>query len=55
MGIGVWIVSAAGYWVVHSVGTAFAQADLLPAALAAWTADIVFAGIGTALFLSART
>ena len=27
----------------------------LPAALAAWTANIVFAGIGTALFLSART
>ena len=55
MGIGVAIVIAAGYWVVHSVAIAFAQADLLPAALAAWTADIVFAGIGTALFLSART
>jgi lipopolysaccharide export LptBFGC system permease protein LptF len=33
----------------------FSQADLLPAALAAWTANIVFAGIDTALFLSART
>jgi LPS export ABC transporter permease LptF/LPS export ABC transporter permease LptG len=55
MGIGVAIVIAAGYWVVHSVALAFAQADLLPAALAAWTANIVFAGIGTALFLSART
>jgi LPS export ABC transporter permease LptF/LPS export ABC transporter permease LptG len=55
MGIGVAIVIAAGYWVVHSVAIAFAQADLLPAALAAWTANIVFAGIGTALFLSART
>ena len=32
-----------------------AQADLLPPALAAWTANIVFAGIGAALFLSART
>ena len=50
MGIGVAIVIAAGYWVVHSVALAFAQADLLPAALAAWTANIVFAGIGTALF-----
>jgi len=48
-------VIAVGYWVVHSVALAFAQADLLPAALAAWTANIVFAGIGTALFLSART
>ena len=55
MGIGVAIVIAAGYWVVHSVAIAFAQADLLLAALAAWTADIVFPGIGTALFLSART
>jgi lipopolysaccharide export system permease protein len=55
MGIGVAIVIAVGYWVVHSVAVAFAQADLLPAALAAWTANIVFAGIGTALFLSART
>jgi lipopolysaccharide export system permease protein len=55
MGIGVAIVIAAGYWVVHSVALAFAQADLLPAELAAWTANIVFAGIGTALFLSART
>jgi len=55
MGIGVAIVIAVGYWVVHSVAIAFAQADLLPAALAAWTANIVFAGIGTALFLGART
>ncbi|MGH7403527.1 MAG: LPS export ABC transporter permease LptG [Candidatus Rokuibacteriota bacterium] len=55
MGIGVAIVIALGYWVVHSVAIALAQADLLPAALAAWTANIVFAGIGTALFLSART
>ena len=55
MGIGVAIVIAVGYWIVHSVAIAFAQADLLPAALAAWTANIVFAGIGTALFLSART
>ncbi len=55
MGIGVAIVIAVGYWVVHSVAIAFAQADLLPAALAAWTANIVFAGIGTAFFLSART
>ncbi len=55
MGIGVAIVIAVGYWIVHSVAIAFAQADLLPAALAAWTANIVFAGIGAALFLGART
>jgi len=55
VGIAVAIVIAVGYWIVHSVALAFAQADLLPAALAAWTANIVFAGIGTALFLSSRT
>jgi lipopolysaccharide export system permease protein len=55
MGIGVAIVIAVGYWVVHSVALALAQADLLPPALAAWTADIVFAGIGAALFLGAQT
>jgi LPS export ABC transporter permease LptG/LPS export ABC transporter permease LptF len=55
IGIGIAIVIAVGYWVVHSVAVAFAQADLLPAALAAWTANIVFAGIGAALFLGART
>jgi lipopolysaccharide export system permease protein len=55
VGIGVAIVIAVGYWVVHSIALALAQADLLPPALAAWTANIVFAGIGAALFLSART
>jgi LPS export ABC transporter permease LptG/LPS export ABC transporter permease LptF len=55
MGIGVAIVIAVGYWLVHSVALSLAQADLLPPALAAWTANIVFAGIGAALFLSART
>ncbi len=55
VGVGVAIVIAVGYWMVHSIALAFAQADLLPPALAAWTANIVFAGVGTALFLSART
>jgi len=55
VGIGVAIVIAVGYWMVHSMALAFAQADLLPPALAAWTANIVFAGLGTALFLGART
>jgi lipopolysaccharide export system permease protein len=55
VGIGVAIVIAVGYWVVHSIALALAQADLLPPALAAWTANIVFAGIGAALFLGAPT
>ena len=41
---------------LEPVGTRVASlADLLPPALAAWTANIVFAGLGTALFLNART
>jgi 4-amino-4-deoxy-L-arabinose transferase-like glycosyltransferase len=34
---------------------AFGRADLLPPVLAEWTANIVFAGIGTVLLLKART
>ena len=45
MGIGVAIVIAICYWVVHSTALALAQADLLPPALAAWTANIIFAGL----------
>ncbi len=55
VGIGVAIVISVSYWVVDSIALAFAQADLLPPPLAAWTANIVFAGLGTALFLNART
>ncbi len=55
VGIAVAIVIAVGYWVVHSIALALAGADLLPPALAAWTANIIFAGLGTGLFFSART
>jgi len=34
---------------------AFGRVDLLPSVLAAWTANIVFAGVGTVLLLKART
>jgi LPS export ABC transporter permease LptF/LPS export ABC transporter permease LptG len=55
VGIGVAIGISVGYWVVHYTALAFAKADLLPPLLAAWTANVVFAGLGTALFLRART
>ena len=55
VGIGVAIMISVGYWVVHYMALAFAKADLLPPFLAAWTANIVFAGLGTALYLRART
>ena len=55
VGIGVALVIAVGYWMVNAVAVAFGRADLLPPVLAAWTANIVFAGVGTVLLLKART
>jgi len=55
VGVGVALVIAVGYWMVHAVAVAFGRADLLPPALAAWTANIVFAGVGAVLLLRART
>jgi lipopolysaccharide export system permease protein len=55
MGIAVAILISVGYWVVNSVAIAFAKAELLPPMLGAWTANIIFAGLGAALFLRART
>src|SRR6266481_2934767 len=55
VGIAVAILISVGYWLVHSVAIAFAKAELLPPALGAWTANIIFAGIGATLFLRART
>ena len=54
-GVGLAIAIMAGYLVVHYVALAFARADLLPPLLAAWTANIIFLGLGTSLFLRART
>src|SRR5437016_4584455 len=54
-GVGLAIAIMAGYLVVHYVALAFARADLLPAFVAAWTANVIFFGIGTSLFLRART
>ena len=54
-GIGLAIAIMAGYLVVHYVALAFARADLLPPLAAAWTANVIFLGIGTSLFLRART
>ena len=55
VGIGVALVIAVGYWMVDAVAVAFGRADLLPPVLAAWTANIVFAGVGAVLLLKART
>ena len=54
-GVGLAIAIMAGYLVVHYVALAFARADLLPPVLAAWTANVVFLGVGVSLLLRART
>src|SRR5438309_2027508 len=54
-GIGLAIVIMAGYLVVHYAALAFARADLLPPLIAAWTANVIFMGIGLSLLLRART
>ena len=54
-GVGLAIVIMAGYLVVHYVAISFARADLLPPLIAAWTANIIFLGLGASLFLRART
>ena len=41
--------------VIDYVARSFAHADLLPPLLAAWTANVIFLGIGSSLFLRART
>ena len=53
-GVGLAIAIMVAYTVVHYVGLAFSRADLLPPLLAAWTANLIFLGIGTSLFLRAR-
>ena len=54
-GVGLAIMIMAGYLVVHYVALAFARADLLPPLIAAWTANVIFIGIGVSLLLRART
>src|SRR5438309_1780285 len=54
-GIGLAIVIMAGYLVVHYAALAFARADLLPPLIAAWTANVIFMGLGLSLLLRART
>jgi LPS export ABC transporter permease LptF/LPS export ABC transporter permease LptG len=55
VGIGLAVAIAVGYWLVHSIALSFAKAEMLPPLLAAWTANIIFTGLGLSLFLRVRT
>ncbi|HSE93646.1 MAG TPA: LptF/LptG family permease [Methylomirabilota bacterium] len=54
-GIALAIGLMAAYVVMDYSARAFARADLLPPLLAAWTANVVFFGVGATMFLRART
>jgi lipopolysaccharide export system permease protein len=54
-GIGLAIAIMAAYLVVHYTALSFARADLLSPVVAAWTADVIFAGVGISLFARVRT
>jgi LPS export ABC transporter permease LptG len=54
-GVGLAIAIMAAYLVVHYIAVAFARADLLPPVIAAWTANVIFAGIGLSLFARLRS
>jgi len=54
-GIGLAIAIMGGYLVLDRAALAFSRAEMLPPLLAAWTANIIFLGIGAALFVRART
>jgi lipopolysaccharide export system permease protein len=54
-GIGLAIGIMAAYLVIDRSARALGQADLLPPLLAAWSANVIFLGLGAALFLRSRT
>jgi lipopolysaccharide export system permease protein len=54
-GIGLAIAIMGGYLVLDRAALAFSRAEMLPPLLAAWTANVIFLGLGASLFARART
>jgi LPS export ABC transporter permease LptG/LPS export ABC transporter permease LptF len=54
-GIGLALILGAAYWLVNTIFLAAGQADLLPAALAAWGANVLFLAIAVYGTLTVRT
>jgi lipopolysaccharide export LptBFGC system permease protein LptF len=54
-GIGVAIVVAIAYWVVSSIFTALGAGGAMPAQLAAWAPNVLFAAAAIYLLLTVRT
>jgi len=55
IGAAVAVVIVIAYSIVNSIALSLGRVDLLPSVVAAWTATIVFGGIGIALFIRAPT
>jgi lipopolysaccharide export system permease protein len=55
VGVGLAIAIMGGYLLVDRAALAFSRAEVLPPLLGAWTANIIFLGLGTALFARSRT
>lgn len=55
IGIGLAVLLGIGYWLLHSLALSLGKMGALPPALAAWTANLFFLGLGGYLFLQART
>jgi LPS export ABC transporter permease LptF/LPS export ABC transporter permease LptG len=49
------VVITVAYWVVNSGALSLGRVDLLPPIVAAWTANIIFGGIGVSLFVRTPT
>jgi LPS export ABC transporter permease LptG len=54
-GIALAIAIMGSYLVLDRAALAFSRAEMLPPLLGAWTANIIFLGIGASLFVRART
>jgi lipopolysaccharide export LptBFGC system permease protein LptF len=54
-GIGVALILGCAYWLVNTFFVAAGQADVLPAALAAWAANLLFLALAGYATLTVRT
>jgi len=52
--VGAALVVGFGYWVVLALTTSLGRTGVLPAPVAAWSANLIFAGIGGIFFLSSE-
>jgi lipopolysaccharide export LptBFGC system permease protein LptF len=54
-GIGVALILGCAYWLANAFFTAAGQADVLPAALAAWAANLLFLALAGYATMTVRT